>query len=127
MNPESLGQVGLYTSHRVVLLALSILLLGVVLELVRRGHLKERYALLWLATAAAGLVIGFFPSIYLEVCELLHFQYITLIFALYFLFTLSLVLSFSIVISRLSERNRELTQEVALLAHALKRLEKKIE
>jgi hypothetical protein len=124
---QTIEQVGLYTSHRVALLALSILLLCVVLELVRRGHLKERYALLWLATAGAGLVLGVFPGLYIRLCELLRFQYITLLFALYFFFTLGLVLSFSIVISRLSERNRELTQEVALLSNAVKRLEKKVD
>lgn len=112
--------------HRVALLIMSLVLLGLVLELVRRGMLKERYALLWLATSLFGLVLGIFPGLIVKLSQLLHFQFVTVLLALTFLFTLGLVLSFSVVISRLSERNRELTQEVALLENALKKLEKRI-
>ena len=115
-------QTGIQTAHRVGILALSFALLLVVLELVRRGYLKERYALLWLATAGLSLVIGLFPSIITELAHLFNFQYLTVLFAMYFAFTLALVLCFTIVISRLAERNRELTQEVALLAYEVDRL-----
>ena len=37
-------------------------LAGLILELVRRGRLKERYALLWLATALFTLFLGVFPD-----------------------------------------------------------------
>lgn len=111
--------------HRAALLIMSLALLALVLELVRRGLLKERYALLWLATSFFGLVAGVFPGLIVRLSGLLHFQYVTVLFVLSFLFVLGLVLSFSVIISRLSERNRELTQEVALLENALRRLERK--
>ena len=57
------AQTGFETAHRIGLAAVSILLLLLVLELVRRGLLKERYALLWLAASAFGLIIGIFPQI----------------------------------------------------------------
>ncbi len=117
-------QIDFLTEHRVALLVLSLLLLGLVLELVRRGLLKERYALLWLVTSLAGLGVGLFPKAIIKLAQLMHFQFLTVVFVLAFLFLLGLVLSFSIVISRLSERNRELTQEVALLANELKRIGK---
>ena len=113
--------------HRVGLLAASILLLAVVLELVRRGRLKERYALLWLVVSFTGLVVGVFPVIILLASRLLHVQYVTFLFLLSFLFLLGLVLSFSVVISRLTERNRELAQEVALLEQQMRKLEEKRE
>jgi hypothetical protein len=124
---EAVAQHGLVFAHRVGLLVLSVALLVLILELVRRGHLKERYALLWLVTAAAGFVIGVFPGIITGLSRVLSFQYLTLLFVVSFLFLLGLVLSFTVVISRLSERNRELTQEVALLEHALRRVEKRLE
>lgn len=124
---EAAAQQGLVFAHRVGLLVFSLVLLALILELVRRGHLKERYALLWLVTAAAGLVIGIFPGIVTGLSRVLSFQYLTLLFLVSFLFLLGLVLSFTVVISRLSERNRELTQEVALLENALRRVEKKLE
>ncbi len=115
----------IYTSHRLALLVLSILLLLVVLELVRRGLLKERYALLWLATSAFGLLVGVFPMLIVKFAEWTRLQFVTVMFLAAFLFILALLLSFSIVISRLVERNRELTQEVALLANALEQPEGK--
>jgi len=84
---------------------------------VRRGHLRERYALLWLATSLFGLVVGLFPNLIVYFSRLMHFQFLTLLFVVSFLFLLGLVLSFTVVISRQSERNRKLTQEVALLAN----------
>lgn len=120
-------QQGLTTEHRIALLVLSLALLGLVLELVRRGLLKERYALLWLATSGAGFVVGLFPNLILRVAEIARFQYITLFYVVSFLFLLAIVLAFTVVISRLVERNRELTQEVAILANTLKKLEGKID
>jgi hypothetical protein len=115
----------LYTEHRVALALLSLLLLAAILEIVRRGYLKERYALLWLATALVGLVVGLFPRIIVLLANLLNFQYLTVITLAALLFILGLVLSFSIVISRLAERNRQLVQEVALLSARLETLEKR--
>jgi len=118
-------QLGIQLVHRVGLLLLSLVLLGLVLELVRRRLLKERYALLWLAASGAGLLVGLFPGSIVLLSKSLHFQYLTLIVVISFLFLLGLVLSFTVVISRLSERNRQLTQEVALLANELKKLEER--
>lgn len=118
-------QFGIQASHRVVLLSTSIILAGLVLECVRRDLLKERYALLWLATSTVGLIVGFFPGLIVSMARVMHFQYLTVLFSLSFIFTLALVLSFSIVISRLSDRNKHLTQEVALLSYHVQKLQDK--
>lgn len=115
---------GIQTIHRIELFIVSLMLVAVVVELVRRGHLKERYALLWLSVSACGLVIGIFPSVLTTISAWLSVQLLTVLFVLYFILTFGLVLSFSVILSRLSERNRLLTQEVALLAQELKRIEK---
>ena len=112
-------QLGFSTSHRIGLLVTSVVLLLVVLELVRRRSLKERYALLWLAASGAGLVVGLFPTVIVGISRLFQVQFLTVFFALAFLFLLGLVLTFSVVISKLSERNRELAQEVGLLSQQL--------
>ena len=109
--------------HRLALFVVSLVVLGAVFELVRRGLLKERYALLWLGAAVAGLVVGLFPGIISAFADAFRLQYLTVIFLVYFVFTLFIVLVFSVVISRLVERNRALAQEVALLALSVKRLE----
>jgi len=118
MNP-AIVPTGFYTSHRIALLVLSLLLMGTVLEMVRRSYLKEKYALLWLLASLLVLLCGLFPSLIVRLSALLSFQYITLVFIFSFLFLLILVLAFSVAISRLSERTKELAQEVALLNHRL--------
>ena len=116
--------VGFYFSHRIGLLVVSVLFMAVVLELVRRSHLKERYALLWLGAACCGLAVGLFPRVIVWFSEAVGFQYLTVFYVTSFVFLLLMVLAFTVVISKLSERNRELAQEVALLAQRIAQLEK---
>ena len=116
---------GIQTPHQIALLFLGCVFVGVVLELVRRGHLKERYALLWLFVSVCGLGVGVYPQSLVLISRYLNFQLLTVLFVFFFLLMLSLVLTFSVVLSRLSERDRELTQEVALLASRVSELEDK--
>ncbi len=120
---ETFEPTAIQTGHRIALLVLSLLLLGFVLELVRRDLLKERYALLWLATSLFGLTIGIFPGLIIRFSNLVRFQMLTALFVLAFIFTLAIVLGFSVIISRLTEQNRKLAQELALLANRLERHE----
>jgi choline-glycine betaine transporter len=118
-------QLGFTIEHRIGLFIFSILLFGLILELVRRRQFKERYALLWLATSLFGVLVGVFPTVIVWISKLVHVQFLTVFVALAFVFLLGLVLSFSVVISRLSEQNRELAQELALLANRLRHWEEK--
>ncbi len=120
---EQSAETAIQLGHRIALLVLSLMLLGFVLELVRRDLLKERYALLWLATSLFGLVVGVFPNLIFRFASLVRFQMLTALFVLSFMFMLAIVLGFSVVISKLSERNRVLAQEIGLLANRLEQLE----
>lgn len=114
---------GISPSHRIAFAVLGLVTVAIILELVRRDRLKERYALLWMGIAAGALVVGVFPEIIVKLSLLLRFQMITAMFVFSFLLTMAIILAFSVVISRLCEQNRKLTQEVALLAHTVKKLE----
>ena len=124
MEPNSIGQDGFYLIHRMGLLVASVLLVAAVLELVRRGYLKERYALLWLFASCACLVLGLFPQLIIRFSNWFGFQYLTTVYVFSFLFLIAIVLAFSVAISKLSERSRTLAQELALLEERLRRLEK---
>ena len=120
---EDIQQFAIQPTHRLAITILSIFLFALILELVRRDYLKERYALLWLATSAIGLVIGILPGIIGQFARVFHFQMITILFVISFLYVLGIVLGFSIIISKITERNRRLAQEVALLGNRLEHLE----
>ncbi len=93
-----------------------------VLELIRRNRLKEKYSLLWLFSS---LVLLWFSvsrkSLHL-VAGYIGIQYPpSVIFLLGFLFLIVINIHFSTVISRLSDRNKTLAQEMALLKEMLER------
>jgi hypothetical protein len=91
-----------------------------VVELIRRNKLKEKYSLLWLA---ASLVILFFSisrRALHAISILVGIQYPpSFIFLLAFLFLIVINIHFSTVISELFEKNKNLTQEIAILRKSL--------
>ncbi len=111
--------------HQLALFGASLLILLVVFELVRRRHLKERYALLWIAASVGSFALGAFPGLIEWISAVFRLQFITVLFIIYFAFTFALILSFSVMLSRLSERNRNLAQELALLAAEVRALKAK--
>jgi hypothetical protein len=91
-----------------------------VIELIRRGRLKERYALLWLFASAVLIVFSSSRVVLEFVSRIVGIFYPpSFLFLLAFLFLLLITLHFSIVISGLSEKNKRLAQEIALLRQIL--------
>jgi len=124
MNGE-LDDISIQLAHRIALMLLSLVLAGLVLELVRRDYLKERYALLWIATSLSGLIFGIFPRVITWMTGILNFQLLTTLYVISFLYTLGIILAFSVILSHHTERSRTLAQEVALLTNRVSHLEEK--
>jgi hypothetical protein len=102
----------------------SLLLILVVLELVRGRRLKERYALLWLATGAVLLVLSAWRGGLNTVAGWLGVTGYppAVLFAVATLFVLLVLLHYSTVISKLTDENVELAQRIALLEERVARL-----
>jgi hypothetical protein len=103
-----------------ITLAFSVLLIGFVVEAIRRNRLAERYALLWLG---AGFVL-LFLSVNRPILDLmavwLGVAYgPSLLFLVAFLFLLAIVLHFSLVVSAQRNAIRRLAQAVTLLRRDL--------
>jgi hypothetical protein len=102
----------------------SVALLGIVVELIRARKLRERYALLWLGTAGAILVFAVWRSGLHDLSRALGIAYPpNALFVLAMLFVLVLLLHFSTVISKLSDRSTTLAQRLALLEERLREVE----
>jgi len=90
--------------------------LMVIVELIRRGRLKEKYSLLWLFAGTILLIFSLSRGLLEYVSSLLGIYYPpSLLFLLAFMFLLLITLHFSVVISGLSDKNKKLAQELALL------------
>jgi hypothetical protein len=102
----------------------SLILILVVLELVRGRRLKERYALLWLATGAALLVLSAWRGGLNTVAGWLGVTGYppAVLFAVATLFILLVLLHYSTVVSKLTDENVELAQRIALLEERVDRL-----
>ena len=99
-------------------------LLLVVLELVRRRSLLERYALLWLVAAVFLLVLASWRDLLEVVADALGIAYApNALFFLAFAAILVLLLHFSIAVSRLADQSKVLAQRHALLDERLRRAE----
>ena len=92
------------------------LLLLVVLELVRRRRLLERYALLWLFSAAVVLLLGAWTGLLQDIADAAGIAYPpSALFGVAFLFVLVLLLHFSVAVSKLTDQTKVLAQRLALL------------
>lgn len=105
---------------KILAIAGSATLLLLVFELIRRGRLKERYALLWLFSGLVLLILSLSRSLLEYFSRLVGIFYPpSLLFLIAFIFLLLITLHFSAVISGLSEQNKRLAQEIALLRQSL--------
>jgi len=100
------------------------LLLLLVLELVRRRRLLERYALLWLFSGAVLLALAAWVGLLEDIAVAVGIQYApSALFVIAFGFILLLLLHFSIAVSRLNDQSKVLAQRLALLEERLARME----
>ena len=99
-------------------------LLVLVLELVRRRALMERYALLWLASSLVILVLAVWSDALTVLARQLGI--LSAPNALFFValgFVLFLLLHFSAAMSRLTDQSKVLAQRQAILEQRLRELE----
>jgi hypothetical protein len=107
---------------RIAAVVVTALLVGVVLELVRRRRLVERYALLWMLVSVALLVLAIWNQLLASAADLLHIAVpANFLFIAAFGVAFVLLLQFSIATSRLSEETRILAQEIARLDEQLRK------
>src|SRR5512143_477659 len=100
-------------------------LLVLIFELVRSKALKEEYSLVWLFTALALLLLSVFRGLMDKLAGMMGIYYSpSAFFLLAFVFLMVIMVQFSVVISRLSERNKLLAQDLALMKLRLEALEK---
>ncbi|MBW7909434.1 MAG: DUF2304 domain-containing protein [Kiritimatiellae bacterium] len=110
---------------RLLMGVLSFVVLLVTFEAVRRAHLRERYALLWMSTGIILLLCALFTDVLDFFCALFGMQYVTFVVAVIFTFLLLVAFHFSIALSRLSDDRSRLAQRCARLEARIEELEKK--
>ncbi|HSB60420.1 MAG TPA: DUF2304 domain-containing protein [Vicinamibacteria bacterium] len=105
------------TAHqKIFAVLLSLIIFGMILELVRRRRLREEYATLWLLTGAAMVVLVVWERLLLGLTEMIGaVMASTTLFLFSWLFLLAIVIHYSVIISRLTTQVKNLAQELAIL------------
>jgi hypothetical protein len=110
------------TRIQILAVVASGLLFLVVLELVRRRRLLERYALLWLLSAWVLLALAIWQGLLSDLARVIGIIYPpNALFLIAFGFVLVLLLHFSLAVSRLTDQTKVLAQRLAILEERQRR------
>ena len=115
------------TVSQIIGIIAAVLTLLVVIEMVRRGQLKERHALWWLVAGILALIIGIFPDLLNGVADAVGVEVpINLVFFVSIAVLFLVCIQSSSELTSLEEKARILAEESALLRQKIEELEKKI-
>jgi hypothetical protein len=110
------GKVNLTTRSRILAAVAAIFFFILVLELIRRRKLQERYTVVWFILALGMLAGGIFPQLLETLASILGVRDTNVaLFALLLLLLLALAFESTITASRQGEQITRLAQENALL------------
>jgi hypothetical protein len=111
---------------QIIVGGLSIILLLITFELIRKKRLREEYAIFWLFTGIAVLVFSLWPDVFLSqfFARITGIFYLSAVVLIAFFFLLLIVLHFSVVISTLMDRNKELSQRYSILELEVKQMKR---
>ncbi len=108
-------QVTLTTQTRVVAAVLAVAFMVMILELIRRDKLQERYSVVWFVAGLGMLVGAAFPGLLTLVAEAMGVRNTNVaLFSIVLLLLLGLALNFSVIMSRQAAQITRLAQEQAL-------------
>ncbi len=104
-----------------IIIALIILIsLVALINLIRKNKLDLKYALSWILLGVGILVFDLFPGLTSLLAALLGIDVpVNMLFFLGFCFSLLIIFSLTVAVSRLSKRVTKLTQELALFSKKL--------
>ena len=102
--------------------------LAAIINMIRRRRLELKYALSWLMAIVFVLVLDCFPTLLTRISLMLGiWAPVNMIFFLGFCFSLLIIFTLTVTLSRMSERVRRLSQAVALNEEKIEKLMKEKE
>jgi len=111
---------------QIISIAVSGVIFLIVIDLIRRNHLKERYSLIWLGASLVLILFSVTRQLLHFIARAIGIYYPpSFLFLLAIAFLLVLLLHFSTIVSSLAENNKRLAQEIGILKKRLKELEEK--
>jgi hypothetical protein len=111
---------------QLLLLLVSLLILFIVINMIRRYSLELKYSLLWLGLSLLTLIMVIFPTVLVWISEQLGIKLPSNALFLFGIIAIFLIVfSLTVALSRSSNKVKDLIQEVGILKHKLEQLEKR--
>ncbi len=108
-------KVHLTSQTRIIAAILALAFMGLVLELIRRDKLQERFSVVWFVAGLGMLIGAAFPGLLTLVADAMGVRDTNVaLFSIVLLFLLGLALNFSVTMSRQATQITRLAQERAL-------------
>jgi hypothetical protein len=108
-------KVHLTSQTRVIAAVLALAFMALVLELIRRNRLQERFSVVWFVAGLGMLIGAAFPGLLTLVADAMGVRDTNVaLFSIVLLFLLGLALNFSVTMSRQAAQITRLAQEQAL-------------
>ena len=109
------GQVHLTSQTRIVAAVLAVIFMLMILELIRRDRLQERYSVVWFIAGLGMLAGAAFPGLLEFASDVMGVRDTNVaLFSIILLLLLGLALNFSVIMSRQAAQITRLAQERAL-------------
>ena len=109
------GQVHLTSQTRIVAAVLAVFFMLLILDLIRRDRLQERYSVIWFIAGLGMLAGAAFPGLLELVAEAMGVRNTNVaLFSIVLLLLLGLALNFSVIMSRQAAQITRLAQELAI-------------
>lgn len=104
----------------------SMILLAFILALIRNKKIKEEYSLLWIIAGVIFLFFAIWRDALDYLANLAGIAYApAAIFLVFFIAIFIILVQFSIILSKLTEQNKRLIQEIGLLKMEIEQLKEK--
>ena len=108
---------------QVLIVATAVLIMLYIVNKVRKKGIELRYSLLWLVLDAGIIVFACFPQVTSWLAHVLGIkQPVNMLFFAGFCFLLPIAFSLSASVSRLSDKAKRMSQEIALLNKEIERI-----
>jgi hypothetical protein len=109
------GQVHLTSQTRIVAAVIAVFFMLLILDLIRRDRLQERYSVIWFIAGLGMLAGAAFPGLLELVADLMGVRNTNVaLFSIVLLLLLGLALNFSVIMSRQAAQITRLAQERAI-------------
>ncbi|HET7121846.1 MAG TPA: DUF2304 domain-containing protein [Solirubrobacterales bacterium] len=109
------GQVHLTARTRIVAAVIAVVFMLMILDLIRRDRLQERYSVIWFVAGLGMLAGAAFPGLLEVVANLMGVRNTNVaLFSVVLLLLLGLALNFSVIMSRQAAQITRLAQERAI-------------